>query len=46
MVDLRDRTWDQYDDGVGQVLEPHQRLRVLQRSGSFGKEITADVAGR
>jgi len=41
---MRDRMWNEYDARVAAVLEPGQRLRVLQQMpGSFGAGITSDA---
>jgi hypothetical protein len=42
-ANARDRIWAQYDARVSNVLEPGERLAVLQRPGSFGHGITSDA---
>lgn len=42
-ANMRDRIWAEYDARVQHVLDPGERLAVLQRRESFGHGITSDV---
>ena len=41
-ANMRERIWAEYDSHVQFVLEPGERLAVLQRPGSFGHKVISD----